>query len=86
MITRIVASRWADGQTGGQLGRPADGQAGRRTTGRCVFHISDIQTPAVPFTISEPQNQEIGEFHGVQERRATDFKASKLCKGWSGHT
>ena len=28
--------------------------------------------------ISEPQNQEIGEYYVVQERRVTDFEASKL--------
>ena len=34
--------------------------------------------PANPFTILVPHDQEIGEFYGVQERRATDFEASKL--------
>ena len=36
------------------------------------------------FTISEPRNQEIGEFYVVQERRATDFEAPKLWKVSSG--
>ena len=35
--------------------------------------------PAGPFTILEPRDQEIGEFHVVvQESRATDFEASEL--------
>ena len=31
-----------------------------------------------PFTILQPQDQEIGEFYSVQERRSTDFEAPKL--------
>ena len=34
--------------------------------------------PTDPFTILEPQNQEISEFHVVQEERATDFEDQKL--------
>ena len=34
--------------------------------------------PTDPFTIPEPQSQEIDTFCVVQERRATDFKAPKL--------
>ena len=34
--------------------------------------------PTNPFTISEPQDQEIDEFYEVLERRAMDFKARKL--------
>ena len=34
--------------------------------------------PTNPFTILEPQDQEIGELYVVQERRATDFEAPKL--------
>ena len=34
--------------------------------------------------LSEPQNQEIGKFYVLQERRVTDFKARKLWKGRSG--
>ena len=34
--------------------------------------------PTDPFTISEPQNQEIGELYEVQESPATDFVARKL--------
>ena len=30
------------------------------------------------FTISEPQNQEIGELYVVQKRRSTAFEAPKL--------
>ena len=38
-----------------------------------------------PFTISEPQNQEIGKFDlQVREWRAMDFEAPKLWKGRSG--
>ena len=33
--------------------------------------------PTDPFTILDPQNQEINEFYIVQERRTTDFKALK---------
>ena len=40
--------------------------------------------PTGPFTISEPRNQEIGEFYVVQGRRTTYFEASKLWKGGSG--
>ena len=40
--------------------------------------------PTIPFTIEEPQDQEIDEFHVVQERCATDFEAPKLWKGSSG--
>ena len=40
--------------------------------------------PTSPFTILEPQDQDIVEFYVVQERRATDFKAPKLWKGLSG--
>ena len=36
-----------------------------------------------PFTILEPQNQEIGEFYVVYER-ATDIEAAKLRNGLSG--
>ena len=31
--------------------------------------------PTGPFTILGPQNQEIGEFYTIQERRATDLEA-----------
>ena len=34
--------------------------------------------PTNSFTILEPQDQEIGEFFVVWERRATDFDAPKL--------
>ena len=40
--------------------------------------------PTGPFTILEPQNPWVGEFHVVGERRTTDFKAPKLRKGSSG--
>ena len=30
--------------------------------------------PTGPFTMLEPQDQEIGEFYVAQKRRATDFK------------
>ena len=40
--------------------------------------------PTGPFTILEPQHQEIGEFCEVKERRATYFEAQKLWKGRSG--
>ena len=40
-----------------------------------------IQGTAIPtnlFTHLEPQDQEIGEFHAVQECQATYFKTQKL--------
>ena len=44
-----------------------------------------IYYPTNSFTILEPEDQEIGEFYVVQERRATDFEAPKLRKGSSGN-
>ena len=44
----------------------------------------ETRDPTNPFTMLEPQDQEIGEFYVLQERRATDFEASKLWKGSSG--
>ena len=46
----------------------------------------DEPFPANPFTILEPEDQGIGEFYVVQERRATDFKAPELWKSSSGCT
>ena len=40
--------------------------------------------PTDPFTILEPQDQKIGEFYKVQERRSMGFKTPKLRKGRSG--
>ena len=40
--------------------------------------------PTNPFTFVEAQDQEIGEFYVVQERRATDFKDPKFCKDHIG--
>ena len=40
--------------------------------------------PDRPFRILEPRHQEIGEFHLVQERLATDFETTKLWKDRSG--
>ena len=37
-----------------------------------------------PFTILQPQDQEIGEFNSVQERCSTDFEAPKLWTGRLG--
>ena len=42
------------------------------------------EQPTDLFTILKLQNQEIGEFYAVPERRAPDFEASKLRKGRSG--
>ena len=44
--------------------------------------LSDIPTGL--FSIWEPQEQEVGELHLVQERRETDFGAQKLWKGRAG--
>ena len=40
--------------------------------------------PTSPFTILEPRNPWMDEFHVFQERLATDFKAPQLGKGSSG--
>ena len=45
--------------------------------------IADSRPTGV-FTILEPQDQEISEYFVVQERRGTDFEASKIVKGSSG--
>ena len=37
------------------------------------FHL---RSPTDPFTISEPQNQEIGKFYVVPERPTTDYKSN----------
>ena len=39
----------------------------------CPLTHPDEQNPTNSFTILESQDQEIGEFYVVQERRATDF-------------
>ena len=46
--------------------------------------LSHGPCPTSPFTILEPQNPWIRQFHELQERQATDFKAPKLWKGSSG--
>ena len=40
-----------------------------------LFRLSD---PTCPSAILEPQDQAIGEFYQIQERRSPDFKALKL--------
>ena len=40
--------------------------------------------PTRPFTILEPQDQEIGGICVAQERHAKDFEALKLWTIWSG--
>ena len=42
------------------------------------------RNPTDPLSISEPPDQDNGEFYVVQERRAADFEAPKLRKGRSG--
>ena len=49
-----------------------------------ICSFSSQPDPTEPFTILEPYDQEIGELYLVQERRVTDFEASKLRKGSSG--
>ena len=44
-----------------------------------------INHPIGPFTILQPDDQEIGEFRAVQKRRATDFEAPELWKGPLGN-
>ena len=46
------------------------------------IYTSDVLTDR-PFTISEPQDQEIGEFYVFQERHAPDFEVPELWKGLS---
>ena len=42
-----------------------------------LFQTTSTRTyPIGPFTILEPRDQEIGVLFVIQERRATDFKAS----------
>ena len=38
-----------------------------------LWHMRNVFFPTDPFTISEPQSQEIGLFWVVQERRGTGF-------------
>ena len=47
------------------------------------FQVNLLFHPTGPFTVFEPQDQEVGKFYVVQERRTTDFEASKLWKGRS---
>ena len=51
---------------------------------RFIAALASTHCPTDPFPILEPQDQENGKFHEVQERRATDFGAPKLRKGRSG--
>ena len=44
-----------------------------------------VHAPTDPFTVTKPQDQEIGEFHVVYGHHATDFEAPKLRKRRSGH-
>ena len=37
-----------------------------------------IKYPTSPFTILDPQDQEIDEFYVVEESRTADFEVSKL--------
>ena len=48
----------------------------------CLTHFD--ASSILPFTIFEPQYQEICELYVVMNRRATDFEATKLLKGRSG--
>ena len=47
--------------------------------GNAVQIEIDPRNRTSPFTILEPRNQEIRDIYVVRERRATDFKAPKLC-------
>ena len=50
---------------------------------RLTMNISSNKPLAAsPFTIIEPQNPWIDEFYVVQERCATDFRSSKIVKGF----
>ena len=50
----------------------------------CLLYLTHCERPTNPFTILETQDQEIGAFYEVQERRERDFEAPKLWKGSSG--
>ena len=41
-------------------------------------YTNEKTSPTNPFTVLEPQDQEIGEFYVAQECRVTDFGAPKL--------
>ena len=43
-----------------------------------LSHVPDLVHPTSHLTISELHDQEISQFSEVQERRGTDFGASKL--------
>ena len=42
--------------------------------------------PTGPFTIQEPEDQEIFELYVARKRRETDFEALKIVKGSVGQT
>ena len=48
------------------------------------FFLSFFVFPTDPFTIFEPQHQDIGKIYVVRERYTTEFAAPKLEKGRSG--
>ena len=43
-----------------------------------------LKGPTGPFTIAEPQDQEISEIYVVHKRRTSDFEAPKSWKGSVG--
>ena len=43
-----------------------------------IFSHADTYNPTYPFTILEPQDQEIGQIYVAHDRRTTDFEAPKL--------
>ena len=52
-----------------------------------MYHGANLHIDTIdPFTILEPQDQEIGEVVGSSKSRATDFEAPKLGNGWSGYS
>ena len=57
---------------------------GRKKNSPKIRGTGEISFPTGLFIISESQDEEIGKDYVVQERRSTDFEASKLWKGRSG--
>ena len=77
------------GKEGGQIHastRAPKGALNKRIVGftQHVLRRFHLHLPNGPFTILEPQDQEIGELYIVQERCATYFEVPKLGNGRSG--
>ena len=58
--------------------RDLDSDGNGAITKQEFMNVGTDDCSTCPFTILEPQNQEIGELYVVQVRRVTVFEASKL--------